>query len=610
MAEDFLSSLSGEIPSRQFITFDLESKDGKSQRPGFTRPFLVGWYDGVQYEHTKSLVREDENYWLPGGCVDLAMARILTGPHVGKIVYAHNAGRFDYLFLLPWLEGPGREAGFKYSVVPLQSAIQILEVWHKTDKKQKHKTTFLDTVRLLQMPLDKAAKTFGFEGKLKFDLANDEEHPGWPEYNAEDTIQLFKVMKRYHYYVEEVLKAEVKISTAGTAMSYFRRNHLSKVIPRERHTHDFVRAAYFGGRVEPFRKQGEGLKYYDINSSYPASMLLPVPSGPCTIWEGPVPDKLSSGKTGFIEACLDIPDCDIPPLPVRHEGKLMFPVGKLRGVWSAAELELAKDYVVRYGRSVWYESEPLLESFVRTLYTYRDKSMSEYNDGLAIIAKFLMNGLYGKFGMHTERLKLFFAEDGDIPEGAWPADGTPDSAIWYANETIDQPYIIPQIAATVTAYSRVMLYRWMARAKAAGGNIFYCDTDSIVTDVTMPTSTRLGDLKQEYGDNLTGKFIGPKMYALQETEHRLPDGFSGPQPDDHVRAKGFGKEHRTLEAINRLVEGQAIAYDHLEKIGALAQAGFSRGPQMVKKVKSLKTQIHKRVFDADGKSRPIVLKQW
>ena len=596
MAEDFLSPITGPIKSRPFLTFDLESKDGATQKPGFTRPFLAGWYDGNSYQYAKSQKRNDLDYWLPGGVIDQAMRRILIPRNRGKIVYAHNAGRFDYLFLLPWLEEVARGLGISYRVVPLQSSIQLLEVWTKGGKA---KTRFLDSVRLLQQPLDSAAKTFGFEGKLEFDLASDEDDPLWPDYNEVDTVQLFKVMGKYHHYVEERLKAEVKISTAGTAMSYYRRNHLTKKIPRETETHDFVREAYFGGRVEVYRREGTALRYYDINSSYPAAMLQPLPSGRCTPWEGPIPDKLPVGKTGFIEADVDLPPCNYPPLPVRHDGKLMFPVGRLRGVWSWVELQRVRQYVKRWGRSYWYESSPILASFVRALYEYRDKSRPDYDAGMAQIAKYIMNGLYGKFGMNRDRTRLILAGQDEIPEGAWPADGTPESAIWYAEEKIDQPYIIPQIAATVTAYARVRLLDWMLKAEELGGAVYYTDTDAVVTDIILPTSPALGDLKQEYGDNLVGTFIGPKMYALTE-----PDG------TPHVRAKGFGKAHRTIESIRKLVEGQAIAYDHLEKIGALAAAGFKRGPLMQPKTKSLKTQIQKRDFAPDGSSKPLVLKQW
>lgn len=590
---DTLKPISGDIRRRAFLTFDLESKDGLSQRPGFTRPFLVGWYDG-SYHYAKG-PRLHEDYWTEGGCIDLAMRRILVNEYRGRIIYAHNAGRFDYLFLLPWLETVGRGLGYQYRVVPLQSSIQILEVW---TKEHRARWRFLDTIRLLQMPLDKAAKTFGFDGKLEYDLAHDEDHPGWIPYNQVDVERLYQVMTRYHHYVEDRLLAEVKISTAGTAMSYFRRNHLHREIPRVQETHDFVRQAYFGGMVQVFIREGKGLRYYDINSSYAASMLRPLPAGPCTEWEGEPTEKLTD-KAGFIAADVDLPDMMFPLLPVRHEGKLLFPCGRLRGVWTWEELKRVKQYVRRWGPSYWYESEPILASFVRALYEYRDKSRDDYNEGLATIAKWLLNGLYGKFGMIQDRTRLIVAGQEEIPEGAWPADGTPESAIWYATQRIDQPYIIPQIAATVTAYSRCALFDWIDVAKRLGGNVYYCDTDSLVTDVELPTSTELGKLKQEYGDNLTGTFVGPKMYALVE-----PDG------TEHVRAKGFSRDKQSLAAITKLLEGQAIAYDHLEKIGAMARQGFTRGPLMVPKTKHLKTQVEKRLFDATGHSMPLVLNHW
>lgn len=607
MASSYLTPIDSVMKRREFLTFDIESKEGLSQEPGFTRPFLCGWFDGIHYWHTKS-PRLFPNAWEEGGCVDTAMRRILIHENRGKIIYAHNAGRFDYLHVLPWLECVGRHLGFLYRVVPLQSAIQILEVW-TTQHRQKWR--FLDTVRLLQMPLDKAAKTFGFEGKLDFNLATDESDPSWGPYNEVDTVQLWRVMSRYHHYVEDRLRAEVKISTAGTAMSYFRRNHLHYPIPRSEESHEFVRRGYFGGRVERYLSSGKGLRYYDINSSYPTSMLKPLPCGDCTEWEGEPTVKLTDGQTGFVEAEVDIPDCQYPVLPVRHDNKLMFPVGRLKGVWSWVELERVREHVRWYGKSYWYESQPILASFVHALYEYRDKSRIDYNEGMATIAKWLMNGLYGKFGMHQDRTKLLIAGQDEIPEGAWPADGTPDSTLWYTTEHIDQPYIIPQIAATVTAYSRVMLLDWMLEAERLGGRVYYCDTDSIVTDVVMPTGTALGELKQEYGDNLEGHFVGPKMYALLEREERLAEGFSGPwRRREHVKAKGFGREHRNYAALSALLEGQAIAYDHLEKIGTLAREGFKRGPLMVRKTKRLKTQIHKRVFLADGSSRPIRLEQW
>ncbi len=616
--------LTSKIKHAKFLVLDIESKDGDSDVAGFTRPFMVGVYDGEKYHaffDTHSRGDWERRYYWEGGCVDRAMRFICRKKYRGYQVYAHNAGRFDYLFLLPWLMHWAERLGMQFSVMPVASAIQLLNVTRKSEGKRSGGWKFLDSLKLIPLSLDKAAKSFGLEGKLEHDLnVPESDHAAWIRYNRVDCVQLYEVMTKFHHYVERVLLGEVGITAPSTSIKLLRRRYLKTSIPRNESTHDFVRAGYVGGRTEAFAKEGHNLRYYDFNSSYPASMLKAMPGPLLGDFYGTIPSWVlcHPNSVGFVECDVMVPDMPIPPLPVRGDGrspvlnspgmlapeKLLFPVGRLKGIWEWSELENAVKcgaQIVNIRRSVWYEGVDLFGDFVRDLYKFRDKSLPGYDDGLAQVVKILLNSAYGKFGMKTVRKKIYMWDDPELPENAVPASSDPESLIWYADEVVDAPYIMPQVSARVTALSRVALHKGMMRCLELGGEVDYCDTDSILTTAELPSSTKLGELKDEFPEHsgkIHGIFIGPKMYLLDA------EGF------EYVKCKGVEKKMKTRASIEALQRGDTIYQVRLEKVGALAQANFLRGPRMNTVPRSMKKGGQKRLFAADGSSRPYELEMW
>lgn len=73
------------------------------------------------------------------------------------------------------------------------------------------------------------------------------------------------------------------------------------------------------------------------------------------------------------------------------------------------------------------------------------------------------------------------------------------------------------IAAATTAYGRIHITKIKNQILNMGGNIFYSDTDSIVTDIELPTNMVdpkvLGKLKLEH-KVVRGYFISAKTYCL------------------------------------------------------------------------------------------------
>jgi len=616
---EYLTPLTGDPKRKRFVVLDLESKDGDSQKRGFTRPFMAGFFNGTTYTPFFDSSRDgwwQERYWREGGCIDRLMTTLLVREYAGTHIYAHNAGKFDYLFLLPWLMVIGRKRGFRFKIIPVASAIQVLDVWHMSAPYRVWR--FLDSYRLIPIALDKAAKAFKLQGKKKHDLDLPETDPSWKDYNQQDCVELYRVLEQFHHYIENVLCGEVGITAPSTSMKLFRRRYLKHELYRARSTHAFVREGYYGGRVESFEAEGWDLSYFDINSSYPFAMLSEMPVGEAVEWKGKPPSRITDSRIGFVRANVFVPPAiDPPPLPVRGrkedgipDGKLIFPVGKLHGVWEMSELEMALEQGARvtgWFESVWYEPQEIFADFVRDLYQYRDTSRPDYDEGLAQVVKILLNSLYGKFGMRTIRRKLYLWDDPNLPPNAKPASNEPECPVWYAEEESDAPYVMPQVSARVTALARVNLYRHMLAARKHGGRVYYVDTDSIITDVRLPTSTKLGDLKDEipeHSGRLHGRFYGPKLYVLTA--------------EDYVRVKAKGIEQRkktddepqkdvvirARETVEKLARGETIYQRRFEKIGSLARAGFMRGPEMLLVPRTLRPDQGKRVFRADGTSRP------
>lgn len=638
------------------LTVDIESKDGPTQRPGFTRPFLAGVFDG----HRTKIFHNDEGaqkrpwqerHLASGGCIDQTMRYLLRKKYQGARIYAHNGGAFDFLFFIAWL---AKEKRYKFELTSQGPNVLALRVEllrqakrGKAKNKRDDKTawTFVDSIRLLPMALKKAAKAFGCETqKLDFDLVTDEHDPRWAEYLRDDLKSLHECLERVGGLLEE-LGGEMALTAPSAALKLFQRQFLKEKIARNVHdptckdvycagcAHEWIRRSYKGGRVEPFVIGGrhEGLYYYDINSSYPAAMLYPMPTGVFTVihdpkmpWEHYV-DATETGEwVGFASAVVTIPeDCHIPPLPVHHPktGKLVFPVGTFSGVWDLEELKLLRlvpgARVAGLLKVVMYPATAAFQTMVRTLYRFRDKSRKDFDEGLAALVKLILNALYGKFGQRPENVEILYLPDRTAPEGAVPVGGDPLTAmVWTLLTSKDSAHILPQIASHVTALGRVRLFHLLRATEERGGRVYYCDTDCVLCDVELPESSELGMVKREYPcPNLVGSFIRPKVYCLE-------CGCQGPYGKT---CKVFGKQRGkpvwkgipkkdvrgavlTVATWKDVAAGETIHFRRLQKFKTMARGGLAT-PSMVKTHKRLATAYDKRIVLPDGSTRPICLNE-
>jgi hypothetical protein len=305
-----------------------------------------------------------------------------------------------------------------------------------------------------------------------------------------------------------------------------------------------VRDAYRGGRCEVFKRYGRNLHSYDVNSLYPSVMrrcAFPInPSKPqqCSIEEF---NWMRKGRHYVIRAVVEAPtDLVLPILSVNmkvpggKEVKYLFPVGELEGAWCSPEFEYAleKGYRIKEIKEVvWYggsvggpgaEKSGFFTAYVNALHKIKQESKGAKR----MTAKLLLNSLYGKFGQRDEVHRLKFCTQQEFEEFVLEQDedGEPVNHC-LQSRSIDEDLVLVEyvgeshmrhnyvsLAAFVTSEARLTLYRYMELCNKLGGQVWYVDTDSLKTDVIMPSGNELGELKHEY-EVIEGIFLRPKVYS-------------------------------------------------------------------------------------------------
>lgn len=140
-----------------------------------------------------------------------------------------------------------------------------------------------------------------------------------------------------------------------------------------------------------------------------------------------------------------------------------------------------------------------------------------------LVAKLLMNSLYGRFGMknidskslilNREELNNYYLKNHVISEDKLDKD-------LYLVEVLDESINTDSsvsISSSITSYSRIHMQLIKEYCINNGIKIYYFDTDSLITDKPLPdnfvSDNILGKLKLEY-KIIEGVFLGPKIYGF------------------------------------------------------------------------------------------------
>lgn len=372
-------------------------------------------------------------------------------------------------------------------------------------QKGRSSLIILDSMQLLPVALAALGQMLGHEKSTM--PSYDDNDDVWFTYCRRDVEVLAKAMHTYREFVGANKLGGMAKTIAGQAFRAFRHRFMSEDI--EIHDDDdtlkLERDAYYGGRTECLhigRLEGDEYYIFDVRSMYPYVMAQgKYPVQLIAYAERTsVPRLRMLVKRYHLIADVDI-KTDEPVYPVRHNKRLVFPVGEFQTALQGAELEhaLAHNRVRRCYRSAIYFKVPIFAGYVDALYSLRLGYANEGNEPFVFLMKRLLNSLYGKFGQRG----FVYEEIGECdPDDCWQmeviieGDAEPVTEFAfggkvYIRRRLEEAYdSFPAISGAVTAYGRMRL--WELMNIAGMDNVFYVDTDSLL--VNKAGYTALQDL--------------------------------------------------------------------------------------------------------------------
>jgi hypothetical protein len=442
-------------------------------------------------------------------CID-ALLSFLNTLQIPHLIYAHNGGKFDYMYFVDRLDNPikiinGRIAKAKFGIHELRDSYSIMPMplsnykkdeidysHFEVDKREKHKTKII-------------------------------------EYLKGDCIYLHELVTAF------VERFGTKLTIGSTAIAELRK--LTEFETTGATFDSVFRPFYYGGRVECFKPgihKGK-FKVIDVNSMYPFVMREyshPAGSEYLSVSD-PEIDKNGEliGYEGETYLAIVIAR-NKGALPFREISSLNFNKGYAEFYATSHEIKVALKYkkieILKVKAAYTFFDEMDFTEYIDK-YSAEKVAAKENDDKVAeIFAKFLLNSLYGKFGSnpdnyfdyhilkHGEEIPaewLGYDDKGIYGIENWTLhESHPECEIW-KKPSPHHRFFNVATAASITGAARAVLLDAIYKIKSP----FYCDTDSIIfqgsSNYLNLDKSKLGAWKLEAtGDRLA--IAGKKLYAL------------------------------------------------------------------------------------------------
>lgn len=519
----WLRSIQSAAFPHELVCFDTETVEVRRSPVETAQQFQFGW--AARSEYTSRETWTEPEWFRFGVPVDFwqwleTRCRSKRALHI----YCHNAN-FDWqttdaCILLPQL-------GWSADTLIFDDPPNYMR-WRKGDKTLK----LLDTTNYWKRSLKDIGHRIGLE---KYDLPTT-----WTDaeigdrYCKRDVEILLTALQQWIAWLRAHNLGGLGISLAQQAWRAYLHTYYDYPIYIDDNEEGLAvaRAAYYGGRTEAWTVGTflHDVRCLDVNSMYPYVMQQQsYPTRLHGVYKRVKHDELARWLRKYALCAQVTIDTDTPIYPLRSDDGLLFPVGQFDTFLSTPELAeaLVRGHLARCNVVALYEHAPVFTRFVTELYKLRQDLRAASDEAGVFFVKILLNSLYGKFGQRSGNEviigdcdpSLFRVEDElDIDTGTRYRLRYIAGKILSRERTTESRYSHPAIAAHVTAYARMLLWRLIEQAQPQ--NVHYMDTDSLHVNQkgfgalqTLIDPDRLGALKLEKSID-TAVYYGPKDYEL------------------------------------------------------------------------------------------------
>lgn len=614
-AKPFYKLNKESVINNEFVTMDIETITINNK----VTPYLINSYTrGGDGRHHLNSYNENENELFKDFIAKL-ISQVSSFDSKKVYVYAHNLSTFDGVLILKHL--------FKFGKVkPILHNGRIISITFIYKYNGIIRTIiFKDSFLMLPSSLRKLCEAFNVESSKgyfpfhlnditytgvfpKYDYWTDITNNEWNNLKANfgqrmwsfksesikycelDCVSLHEVLIKFNDIIFN--KFNININSALTLPALAMRIYKTQFMPNNTiyqllgKAEENIRNSYSGGAVDVYIPHNRAtldnifknikglfikLYYYDVNSLYPYIMAkFDMPIGKPIFFNGDI-RKYDSNAYGFFYCKITSPDNIKHPLLQRRikTSNGMRTIAGL-GSWIGWICSTEMDNAMKYGytfeilKGYEFNKGNIFEEYVLKMYNLRQ----EYIKGhpMNLIAKLLMNSLYGKFGMKlvsTEILMYDYSTD----EGQKSLHEDIDcwglsiqdfvkiddyfliirnTRLSYKyNEELDMFHgqdINIAIASAITAGARVHMSYFKNNPDF---RLYYSDTDSAIIDRPLPSfmvGSKLGQLKLEHTID-KAVFLAPKVYGLVDVNG-----------NEIIKIKGVTGEVASKLTINDLEE--------------------------------------------------------
>ena len=417
--------------------------------------------------------------------------------NIDGVIYAHNGGRFDWMF--------------SEIFAAINKNENIILINNRIAKAKIGKAELRDSFLILPAPLASFAKDdFDYsmleeKNRTKFDKEIK-------AYITSDVVNLYAAIDNY------ITMYGMQLTQGATAMKEW--GKLGGVKRRYGAKHDETfRPFYFGGRCEVF-KYCNGVekdwKVYDVNSAYPYAMTKHHCVGNVNTYTKSNDIADMKGSTFW-----EVVAVSRGALPLRDEkGGVTFPNDNTPRKYFCTGWEIEAG--VDTGTLDVISGIGLIPSELETFSPYVTKFKEAKENAKKgsfeyVIAKIFLNTLYGKYATDITKFRDYkivkdVATPADIA-GGWLEHSFHEGGTILKRPSDTGEYFDVAVAASITGHARAELWRGIC----ASENVAYCDTDSLFC---AASNVNVGDSFGEWDLEDEGKRLwvaGKKLYCMEKT---------------------------------------------------------------------------------------------